>query len=69
VTLLVGLIAYSASKIDNDDDSSYRPYDSGHREPVYSNSRNGSTNGNGSWRPQPATVPATRWNPGGLTRS
>ncbi|MEA2593387.1 MAG: hypothetical protein QOD62_3218, partial [Actinomycetota bacterium] len=70
VTLLVGLIAYSASKIDNDDDdASYHPYDSGHREPAYSSSRNGSTNGNGLWRPEPATVPATRWNPGGLTRS
>jgi hypothetical protein len=70
VALLVGLIAYSASKIDNDnDDSSYRPYDSGHPEPVYSSSRNGSANGNGSWKPQPATVPAARWNPGGLTRS
>jgi hypothetical protein len=68
VALLVGLIAYSASKIDNDD-SSYRPHDSGYREPVYSSNRNGSSNGNGSWRPQPAPVPATRWNPGGLTRS
>lgn len=78
VTLLVGLMAYSASKIDNDDDddSSVRPYDSGHREPVFASSMNGSSNGsngsNGSgqhsWRPQPAGVPAARWNPGGLTR-
>jgi hypothetical protein len=70
LAILVGLVAYSASKIDNDDsDSTYHPWDSGHREPAYSSSRNGSTNGNGLWRPEPATVPATRWNPGGLTRS
>ncbi|HEX9316948.1 MAG TPA: hypothetical protein VGA71_16255, partial [Actinomycetota bacterium] len=75
VALLVGLMAYSASKIDNDDsdDSSHRRYDSGgHREPAYSSSRNGSSHSqpgsNGSWRPEPATVPPTRWNPGGLTR-
>ena len=75
VALLVGLMAYSASKIDNDDsdDSSPRRYDSGgHREPAYRSNRNGSLHSqpgsNGSWRPEPATVPPTRWNPGGLTR-
>jgi hypothetical protein len=71
VALLVGLMAYSASKIDNDDhdDPSYPRYDPGSsREPAYSSNRNGSSNGNGTWRPQPATVPVTRWNPGGLTR-
>src|SRR2546423_1681781 len=71
VALLVGLMAYSASKIDGDDhdDTSYPRYDSGSsREPAYSSNRNGSSNGNGTWRPQPAPVPATRWNPGGLTR-
>jgi hypothetical protein len=69
VALLIGLMAYSASKIDNDDhdDTSFPRYDSGHREPAYSG-HNGSSNTNGSWRPQPATVPPARWNPGGLTR-
>src|SRR3989475_10370778 len=74
VALLVGLMAYSPSKIDNGDtdDSSHPRDDSGRdREPVYS-SRNGSLHSqpgsNGSWRPEPPTVPATRWNPGGLTR-
>src|SRR6266849_3783470 len=74
VALLVGLIAYSASKIDNDDndDQSFRPSDTGHHQPVYTSNHNGATNGhgysNGSWRPPRETVPATRWNPGGLTR-
>ena len=65
--ILVGLVAYATTQIDNDDSDQdiYGGSGSGFRVPTRVNG----TGSNGhAWRPEPATVPAARWNPGGLTR-